>query len=74
MVALFLGIIFIAFTVFSVLPSMPLAWGDEVVYVLKGAVPIIAALAGVIAILIGLADIKDKGEAKKEEQEAKNQQ
>ena len=73
MIALFLGIVFIAFTVFSVLPSMPLAWGDEVIYVLKGAVPLLAAFAGLIAILIGLADIKDKSEAKKEELEAKNQ-
>ena len=72
MVALILGILFIAFTVFSVLPSMPLAWGDEVIYFLKGFLPCFRAFIGLIAILIGFADIKDKSEAKKEEREAAN--
>lgn len=70
MIALFLGILFIAFTVFSVLPSMPLQWGDEVIYFLKGSLPVFSAFIGLIAILIGFADIKDKSEAKKEEAEA----
>ena len=36
---------------------------------------VLAAFAGLISILIGAADIKDKKEAKKEEQEAaKNQE
>ena len=70
MIALFLGILFIAFTVFSVLPSMPLNWGDYVVNFLKGFLPVFSAFIGLIAILIGFADIKDKSEAKKEEQEA----
>ena len=70
MIALILGILFIAFTVFSVLPSMPLAWGAEVIHFLKGSLPVFSAFIGVIAILIGFADIKDKSEAKKEEAEA----
>ena len=73
MVALFFGILFIAFTVFSVLPSMPLQWGDEVIYFLKGFLPVFSAFIGLIAILIGFADIKDKSEAKKEEAEAQRQ-
>lgn len=70
MVALILGILFIAFTVFSVLPSMPLAWGPQVIEFLKGCAPVFSAFIGLIAILIGFADIKDKSEAKKEEREA----
>lgn len=70
MIALILGILFIAFTVFSVLPSMPLNWGENVIYFLKGFLPVFSAFIGLIAILIGFADIKDKSEAKKEEAEA----
>ena len=64
------GIIFIAFTVFSVLPAAPLAWGDNVVEFLKGFLPVLSAFIGLVAILIGIADIKDKKEAKREELEA----
>lgn len=70
MVALILGIIFIAFTVFSVLPAAPLAWGANVVEFLKGFLPVLSGFIGLIAILIGFADIKDKKEAKREEMEA----
>lgn len=78
MIAIILGIIFIAFTVFAVLPGsvgFGLHWGPEVIAFLKGLAPVLAAFIGLIAILIGAADIKDKNEAKKEEQEAaKNQE
>ncbi|MBD5441146.1 MAG: hypothetical protein HDR33_09045 [Treponema sp.] len=70
MVSLIFGIIFIAFTVFSVLPAAPLAWGDNVVEFLKGFLPVLLAFIGLVAILIGIADIKDKKEAKREEIEA----
>lgn len=68
MVALIVGIIFVLFAVYSVLPvSFSLQWLDEVVLFLKGGVPIIALLIGLIAIFIGIADIKDRIEAKREE-------
>ena len=70
MVSLIFGIIFIAFTVVSVLPAAPLAWGDNVVEFLKGFLPVLSAFIGLVAILIGIADIKDKKEAKREEIEA----
>ena len=70
MVSLIFGIIFIACTVFSVLPAAPLAWGDNVVEFLKGFLPVLSAFIGLVAILIGIADIKDKKEAKREELEA----
>lgn len=75
MTAIILGIIFIAFTVFAVLTMAPLAWGPQVIEFLKGFAPVLAAFIGIISILIGAADIKDKKEAKKEELEAaKNQE
>lgn len=75
MVAIILGILFIAFTVFAVFPGSPLNWSQDVLAFLKGCAPVLAALVGIISILIGAADIKDKNEAKKEEQEAaKNQE
>ena len=43
MISIILGIIFIAFTVFSVLPMCPLAWGPEVIAFLKGSIPVFAA-------------------------------
>ena len=54
--------------------SLPfgLNWTDNIVFVLKGAAPILAALVGLLAILIGIADLRDRNEAKREEREAIN--
>ncbi|MBR1912221.1 MAG: hypothetical protein IJ828_07685 [Treponema sp.] len=65
MVALIIGILLIAFCAFACIPS-GLAWGAFVVDFLKGCVPVLSAFVGLIAVFIGLADIKDKNEAKKE--------
>ena len=67
MISIILGLIFIAFTVFAVLPAGPLAWGPEVISFLKGGAPVLAALIGLICLFIGAADSKDKKEAKKED-------
>ena len=76
MVALLVGLIFLVFAVYSVIPApWSLNWGPEVIQFLKGGVPIFAAFIGLIAFFIGIADIKDKIEAKREEaEEAKEQQ
>ena len=71
MVSLIVGLILIGFTVFSVLPSMPLDWGAQVIAFLKGFAPVLAAFLGLICLFIGAADVKDKREAKKEELEAR---
>ncbi len=68
MLALIVGILFIAFAVFSVLPA-PLGWWPDVLAFLEGALPVLAVFVGLIAIFIGIADIKDRAEAKKEEEE-----
>ena len=70
MTALLVGIVFVLFAIYSVLPvSWSLQWWDEVLLFLQGGIPILAVFIGLIAIFIGIADIKDKIEAKKEEEE-----
>ncbi len=69
MISIILGIIFVGFTVFAVLPMGPLAWGPEVIAFLKGAAPVLAAALGLICFFIGAADIQDKKEAKKSNEE-----
>lgn len=65
------GIILIAFAVFAALPvGIGLGWGNEIVFVLKGALPVLAVLFGIFVIFIGVADINDRREAKREEKEA----
>ncbi|MFP3042612.1 hypothetical protein LQZ19_12420 [Treponema primitia] len=68
MKALILGIVIIAAAVCAVLPA-GLGWWGDVLAFLRGALPVLAALIGLIAVFIGIADIKDRVEAKKEEKE-----
>lgn len=70
MISVILGILLIAFCVFSLLPMFPLSWGQEVIAFLKGVAPVFAAFIGLVLLFIGAADIKDKKEAKKEEKES----
>lgn len=71
MFAIIFGIICISFTIFALLPSSTgLGWGNEVILFLKGAAPVAASLVGIITILLGIADIRDRNEAKREELEA----
>lgn len=68
MIALIVGIVAIAFAAFACLPG-PLGWWDDVLAFLRGSIPVFAAFIGLIAVFIGIADIKDRIEAKKEEAE-----
>ncbi len=74
MITLIVGLILIAFCVFACLPlGIGLGWGAVIVTFLKGFAPVLAGFIGLIAIFIGIADIKDKRETKKEElEESKN--
>ena len=75
MVALIVGIILIAFTVFAALSpdvaGLGLGWGKVFMLFRRGCLPILAAFVGLIAIFIGIADLKDKKEAKKEDEQAR---
>jgi len=66
MKALIVGIILTLFAVFAAIPAPGLGWWKEILFVLKGLVPLLAVLVGVIAVLVGVADIKDVREARKE--------
>jgi uncharacterized membrane protein len=72
MVALIVGALLIAFAIFACIPG-PLGWMADVINFLKGSIPVLAALVGLIAVFIGIADIKDRLEAKKEEAEEAKQ-
>ena len=62
MVAIIVGLILIA-----ALPG-GLAWGAEIIAFLKGCTPVLAAFVGLISVFIGIADLKDKKEARIEEE------
>lgn len=71
MFSVIVGIFLVAFSVFAALPSgIGLGWGKEILFVLKGAAPVLALLFGIFAFFIGSADINDRREAKLEEEEA----
>jgi len=75
MKAVIFGIVFLAAAAFAVLPpslfGCGLGWGNDVLTFLRGGLPVIAVLVGIIAVFIGIADIKERAEAKKEEAENK---
>ena len=75
MVAIIVGLLFIGFSVFAVLPKsiFGLEWGTQVIAFLQGAAPVLALFIGLIAVFIGIADIKDRIEARKEEEEEKKE-
>ena len=66
MKALILGFVVIVVAVLVILPA-GLGWGGDVLVFLRGSLPVIAALIGLILVFTGIADIKDRAEAKKEE-------
>lgn len=72
MISIIIGIIFVAFTVFACLPQslgFGLGWGDDVIRFLKGATPVFTAIVGIISVMVGFSDVRDKREAKREEEE-----
>lgn len=70
MVALIVGIVLFAFAIIACIPGL-LGWGTDVLAFLRGAIPVLSAFIALIAIFIGIADLKDRREAKKEEEAEK---
>jgi hypothetical protein len=66
MKALIFGFILIAAAVAAVIPA-GLAWWPQLIVFIQGGLPVLAAMIGLLALIIGIADIKDK--AKSDEQE-----
>jgi hypothetical protein len=74
MVALFVGLVLIFFAVYAVLPvPWSLQWWQDVLAFLRGGVPIMALFVGLVAFFIGVADIKDKVESRREEEQEKKE-
>ncbi len=72
MAVLWIGIALVASAVYAVLPvSWSPRWWPHVMNILRGGFPVLAVIVGVAAIYIGIADIKDRKEAKKEEEKSK---
>jgi len=72
MKALILGLIVIIVAVFAVLPaSGPVAglgWGEDVLSFLRGALPVAAVFISLILLFVGISDIKERAEQKKEKE------
>ncbi|MDR3356530.1 MAG: hypothetical protein LBO04_05000 [Spirochaetaceae bacterium] len=68
MKALVFGLVLIAAAVVAVIPA-GLNWLPQLVVFIQGGLPVAAALVGLLALFIGVADINDRAEAKKEKQE-----
>ena len=70
MKSLFIGVVILAMGVFLILPpeaaGFGLGWAVDVLAFLRGGIPVAALLIGIIAIFIGVSDMKDRAEAKKE--------
>jgi len=71
MKSLIIGIVILVAAAFAALSpdiaGFGLGWWKDVLVFLRGALPVIAVLIGIIAVFIGIADIKDRAEAKKEQ-------
>ena len=71
MIALTVGIVLVLFAVYAVIPvpkPWSLGWTEDLLEFLRGGVPVLAVFIGLVAFFVGIADIKDKIEAKKEEE------
>jgi len=74
MIALLIGIILVLFALYAVLPfSWAINWWPDVIRFLKGGLPLMALFIGLISFFVGIADIKDKIESRKEEDEEQEQ-
>jgi len=61
MKALILGFVVILVAILAILPA-GLGWGGDVLIFLRGALPVIAVLIGLILVFVGISDIKDRSE------------
>jgi len=73
MTALLIGIVLIVVAVLMALPGV-IGWWDDILAFLRGALPVLALLIGALAVFIGIADIRDKIEEKKEEEKEKEEE
>ena len=68
MKALILGFVVILIAVLAILPA-GLDWGEDVLAFLRGSLPIAAGIIGLVMLVVGIGDIKERAEAKKEKKD-----
>lgn len=68
MAALLIGLCALLVTFYIILP-FGLHWWPDVVLFIRGAFPVILFFVGIVSVVIGIADLKDRSDAKKEEAE-----
>jgi len=64
MKALILGLVVITAAVLAILPT-GLGWGGDVLTFLRGVLPVIFGLIGLIMVFVGITGIKDRIDARK---------
>ena len=64
MKALILGFVVVMVAVLAVVPD-GLGWGEDVLSFLRGALPVIAGIIGLVLLFVGIADVKDRADARK---------
>ena len=69
MLTILLALILLGFAVMAVLPG-GLGWTSEIISFLKGFAPFLAFFLSIVLFFVGIADMKDKKEARREEKEA----
>jgi len=68
MKTLILGLVVFTAAVLAILPA-GLGWGEEVLAFLRGVLPVIFGLVGLIMVFVGITGIKDRLDAKKKSPE-----
>ena len=64
MKALILGLVVIIVAVLAVMPA-GLGWKDDVLVFLKGSLPVVAVLIGLLLVFTGITDVKDGIDSRK---------
>jgi hypothetical protein len=67
MKSLVLGLIVLAAALAAIAPQ-GLNWAPDVIRFLRGSVPVLAILAAIALLFVGITDIRDPRNAKKEKQ------
>jgi len=65
MKALILAIVILTVAVLAIIPA-GLDWGGDVLAFLRGALPVVAILIGLVLFAVGISDIKERKDKKKE--------
>ena len=68
MKTLILGLVVITAAVLTILP-IGLGWGEDVLAFLRGILPVIFCLIGLIMVFVGITGIKDRIDARKKSAE-----